>query len=113
MAHLRAMVLQVHPRHPTLLLWYSKLSTEEVRKIAFEVALIGREGLDYSNPEKKYRLKSLPGESFSGLQMMCLMHAGFKRLAPDQDTGMDLHEPFLTALELFHNRAGKTQTEQG
>lgn len=83
---------------------YSKLSTEDVRKIAFEVAMIGREGLDYADPEKKYRLKSLPGETFSGLQMMCLMHAGFKRLAPDQDTGMDLHEPFLTALGLFNSK---------
>ncbi len=83
---------------------YSKLTTEEVRKIAFEVAMIGREGLDYADPEKKYRLKSLPGETFSGLQMMCLMHAGFKRLAPEQDTGMDLHEPFLTALGLFNSK---------
>ena len=81
---------------------YSKLSTEDVRKIAFEVAMTGREGLDYADPEKKYRLKSLPDETFSGLQMMCLMHAGFKRLAPEQDTGMDLEEPFLTALGLFN-----------
>ena len=32
----------------------------------------------------------------------CLMYAGFKRIAPDQDTGMDLNEPWITALELFH-----------
>jgi hypothetical protein len=31
--------------------------------------------------------------------------AGFKRIAPDQDTGMDLNEPSLTALGLFN--AGK------
>jgi hypothetical protein len=35
---------------------------------------------------------------------MCLMHAGFKRLAPGEDTGMNLDEPFLTALELFNGR---------
>jgi hypothetical protein len=29
------------------------------------------------------------------------MYAGFKRIAPDQDTGMDLNEPWITALELF------------
>jgi len=45
------------------------------------------------------------GESFSGLQLMCLMYAGFKRIAPEQDTGMDLNEPWITALELFN--AGK------
>jgi hypothetical protein len=29
---------------------------------------------------------------------MCLMYAGFKRIAPDQDTGMDLNEPWITGL---------------
>jgi hypothetical protein len=28
--------------------------------------------------------------------------AGFKGIAPDQDTGMDLNEPWLTALGLFN-----------
>jgi hypothetical protein len=88
---------------------FARLSNEDVRKIAFEVAMIGREGLDYASPEKKYRVRALPGEEFSGLQMMCLMHAGFKRLAPDQDTGMDLDEPFLAALEMFNQ--GETGRE--
>ena len=46
-------------------------------------------------------LSAYPGESFSGLQLMCLMYAGFKRIAPEQDTGMDLKEPWITALGLF------------
>jgi hypothetical protein len=29
--------------------------------------------------------------------------AGFKRIAPHQDTGMDLNKPWLTALELFNS----------
>jgi hypothetical protein len=33
---------------------------------------------------------------------MCLMHAGFKRTAPEMDTGMDLEEPWHQALALFH-----------
>ena len=28
--------------------------------------------------------------------------AGFKSIVPDQDTGMDLNEPWLTALGLFN-----------
>jgi hypothetical protein len=28
--------------------------------------------------------------------------AGFKRIAPEQDTGMDLNEPWIAALELFN-----------
>lgn len=80
---------------------YSRLPVERVREIVFEIALLGQRGLDYASSERKYSLRSLPGESFSGLQLMCLMHAGFQQIAPEHDTGMDLGEPFLTALELF------------
>ena len=48
-------------------------------------------------PKGKYT----SGKSFSGLQLMCLMYAGFKRIAPDQDTGMDFNKSLTTALELF------------
>jgi hypothetical protein len=86
---------------------YDKLPVERVREIALEIALLGRSGLDYASSDKKYRLKSLPEEEFSGLQLMCLMFAGFKRFAPEQDVGMDLHDPFLTALKLFEERKPK------
>jgi hypothetical protein len=33
----------------------------------------------------------------------CLMFARFKRIAPDQDVGMDLNEPWIAALELFNS----------
>lgn len=75
----------------------------EVRAIAFEVAMLGQGGLDYASPDAKYTLTTLPGETFTGLQLMCLMHAGFQRIAPEHDTGTNLQEPFLTALELFNN----------
>lgn len=87
---------------------YDKMPVEKVREIAFEVAQLGRNGLSYTDAEKKYRLDSLPGEEFSGLQLMCLMFAGFKRIAPDQDVGMDLNEPFLTALQLFNEKHTKS-----
>jgi len=87
---------------------YDKMPVETVREIALEVAQLGRNGLSYADAEKKYRLKSLPDESFSGLQLMCLMFAGFKRIAPEQDAGMDLNEPFLTALQLFNEKRAKS-----
>lgn len=83
---------------------YDKIPVEKVRDIAFEVAMLGRGGLDYADPERKYSLASIPDEKFSGLQMMCLMFAGFKRIAPEVDPGMDLHEPFLTALQLHQHK---------
>lgn len=80
---------------------YDTLPVDKLREIAFEIGLVGRQGLDYASPEPKYTLKALPGEQFSGLHLMCLMFAGFKRLAPEHDLGMDLEEPWLRALEMY------------
>jgi len=86
---------------------YDKLPVATVREIAFEVGLLGQTGLDYASTDKKYALRTIPGESFSGLEMMCLMHAEFRRLVPEMETGMDLDEPYLVALEMFELEKGK------
>jgi hypothetical protein len=80
---------------------FDALTPEQVRNVAFEIAMLGRNGLDYSSPEEKYNLKTLHDRKFSGLHLMCLMFAGFKRIAPEHDVGMDLNDPFLTALQLY------------
>jgi len=85
---------------------FAPMDVEEIRAIAFEIGMLGRSGLDYASPEKKYTLRTVPGEEFSGLHLMCLMHAGFKRFAPELDSGMDLDEPFLQALSLFNEQRG-------
>jgi hypothetical protein len=43
----------------------------------------------------------------SGFQLMCLMYAGFKRVAPEHEVQMDLNDPFLTALQMHKNGEGK------
>ena len=78
---------------------FENLDARRVGEITFEVARLGESGLDYANPEPKYHLTAYPEESFSGLQLMCLMFAGFKRIAPDQDTGMDLMTLFWLCLD--------------
>lgn len=85
---------------------FDVMTPEQVRDVAFEIALLGRNGLDYSAPDEKYELRTLPERKFSGLHLMCLMFAGFKRVAPEQDVGMDLNDPFLTALQI-HQDGGR------
>ena len=82
---------------------FDAMTPEQIHNIAFEIALLGRNGLDYASPDEKYELRSIPNRTFSGLHLMCLMYAGFKRVAPEQDVGMDLEEPFLNALQLRQN----------
>ena len=83
---------------------FSSMEPDEVKRITFEIAVMGQEGIDYSSPEDKYRLKSLPGQPMSGLQLMCLMYAGMKMVLPDMDPGMDLEKEYQQALIL---RKGK------
>lgn len=85
---------------------FDALTPEQVREVAYEIAMVGRNGLDYSSPDEKYTLKSLPDEKFSGLHLMCLMFAGFKRFAPEHDLQMNLHEPFLAALQIYQQKPG-------
>ena len=83
---------------------YETMTPEQVRNVAFEIALLGRNGLDYAVPDEKCELRSLPDRKFSGLHLMCLMFAGFKRVAPEHDVGMDLNDSFLAALSLFQQK---------
>ena len=82
---------------------FDAMTPEQIRNMAFEIALVGRNGLDYGSPDEKYELRSIRNRKFSGLHLMCLMYASFKRVAPEQDVGMDLEEPFLNALQLRQN----------
>lgn len=83
---------------------YQELPLERIREIAFEIAVLGRSGLDYASQDRKYSLNSIPGEQFTGLQLMCMMHAGFKRIDPGLDTGMALDTEYQQALTLFNSR---------
>jgi len=85
---------------------FNRLAQDKIREISFEIALLGNRGLDFVSNERKYSLAALPGEKFNGLELMCLMYAGFRRVAPDQDVGMPLEEPFMKALSMFNARSG-------
>ena len=69
---------------------------EDVKRIAFEIAALGRAGIDVNDFTKWYRLDSLPGE-FSGLQIVCLMYVGFQMVAPGTDVGIDLTDEYTAA----------------
>lgn len=81
---------------------FAKLSDAQVYQIVGEIALVGYTGLDYASNEPKYTLRFLPGESFSGLQMMCLMYVGFKRVQPGVDSGIPLDDAYRRALSLYN-----------
>lgn len=45
---------------------FDRIDDDQVRAIAFEIALLGRAGLDQASADKKYTLHSIAGERFTG-----------------------------------------------
>jgi tetratricopeptide (TPR) repeat protein len=82
---------------------FGPLAEQQIRAIGFEIALLGRDGLDINDPTQKYTLKELPGE-FSGLHLCCYMYVAFKHFAPEQDTGIDLSREYEAALSLHKKK---------
>ena len=81
---------------------FSARSDREVEAIAYEIALLGQAGIDYSTSDMQYTLRALPERTFSGLQLLALMYVGFKQTHPElTDIGIDLSGPYETALTLF------------
>jgi tetratricopeptide (TPR) repeat protein len=83
---------------------FEKMTPEEVQRIGFEIAMLGKSGLDVNNSAPSYRLRTLPGE-FSGLQLVSIMYVAFQQIAPGQDVGFDLATEYEMALAM--RRAGK------
>ena len=59
---------------------------DEVREVAFEIGLQGQYGLDINDPKETHVLRSLPGRTFSALELLCIIYAGSK----ESKKGMDI-----------------------
>jgi len=75
---------------------FDAMTEEAVQAVVSEIALLGRHGLDPHDEEKKYSLDAMAGR-FSGLQLVCFLYVGMRRVAPDKDIGFDLSSEYDVA----------------
>lgn len=78
---------------------FREMGETKTRTLVYEIAVLGRSGLDINDPAKKYTLKSMPG-NFSGLYLVSLMYTGFRIIDPTMDTGIDLSKEYAEAEKL-------------
>lgn len=74
-----------------------------IKALVMEAALAGQNGINFTDATPMHTLKSLPGETLSGLEVMCILYTGLKHLSPgmpDSEIGMDLSKEFEAAKEL-------------
>lgn len=99
------------PRHDAVMLClaalseFERLPPGELRALVFEIAALGQAGIDLNRPEKKYALKSLPGRTFGGLQLVCMLYVGLQQIDPSVDAGFDLSQEYRRARALYETRS--------
>jgi tetratricopeptide (TPR) repeat protein len=79
---------------------FRDLGDVKTRAVVYEIAVLGRGGLDIHDSAAKYTLSSLPG-SFSGMQLVCLMYTGSRLIEPELDCGIDFSKEYAEAQKLF------------
>ena len=82
---------------------FAKEGSTKRQKIAFEIAMKGRTGLDINDPQQKYTLKTLPGK-FSGMQLLAIMFTAFRQIDPTMKTGADFSVEYEAALQMQEER---------
>ena len=78
---------------------FADLPRDQVGQIVMEIARLGQSGLAINDPDRRYTLKSLPGD-YSGLHLICLMHVGFRLFDPSTDPGTGLQREYELALAM-------------
>jgi tetratricopeptide (TPR) repeat protein len=81
--------------------YFKGKSKDQVRDIAFEIAMLGRSGI---NPEKKgYKLSKIPGSSFSGYKLLAYYYVSWAVAIPEmlKELQMPFDKEYDLAKKLF------------
>jgi len=87
---------------------FKEVGRERTKAVVFELASLGRSGLDINDQTSRLRVLSLPGE-FSALQLVVYMYVGLKKTAPGTEPGIDFSAEYTFALALLAGKKKKTR----
>ena len=83
---------------------FEGMELAEIQKVGFEIGLLGQQGIDPSNHDKKYTLKSIPDKEFTGLQLLAYMYSAFQVIDPFLDTGLEFKKEYEAAKKLHEKK---------
>ena len=86
--------------------YFDKLTHDDVKKIAFEIATVGISGI---SPKKKYSIKSIPDKDFGGYEFLAYYYVSWAREFPDalDKIGLPFTKAYETALEMYKAKRNK------
>lgn len=82
---------------------FAVMTDAAIKRLVMEAAMAGQSGLTFTDTTPAHQLESLPNETISALEVMCILYAGMKRInpgMPDEEIGMDLAAEYARAIEI-------------
>ena len=86
--------------------YFDTIEPRDVHRIAIEIAMVGVTGI---NPEKKYRIKSLPDKEFGGYQLLAYYYVSWARAIPEKldALGLPFSKAYESALQMYNAKYQK------
>jgi len=79
---------------------FGRMEPAAIWAMTREIAELGQSGIDYGKGEQ-YTLQTAPGETFSGMELLCLQYVGFQLTHPEIDLGLPFAAAYQRALHLY------------
>lgn len=89
--------------------YFEGMGLPEIQQCGFEIGLLGTEGIDSRDHNKKYTLKSIPDKEFTGLQLLSYMYVAFQHIDPSLNTGLNFKQEFQAAKEIYEKENRDTR----
>jgi len=77
---------------------------KQIKDIAYEIALLGRHGLDPHDADKKLHLASIPNKEFTSLQLLAFMFVAWQTFEPGADLNLDFQQEYILAKQMFEKK---------
>lgn len=81
--------------------FFDTLAPHEVHRMALEIAMVGVTGI---HPQRKYKIKSMPGKEFGGYQLLAWYYVSWARAIPEKlgQLGLPFSKAYESALQMYN-----------
>lgn len=80
--------------------YFTNKTPEQIKEIGFEIAMLGRHGLNPHDSNKKLHLATIPNKEFTSLQLLAYMFTAWQTIDPTADLNLDFKNEYEAAKQM-------------
>ena len=77
---------------------------EQIKEIGFEIAMLGRHGLNPHDSNKKLHIATIPNREFTALQLLAFMFVAWQTIDPTADLNLKFKNEYEAAKQMFKKK---------